>query len=108
MRAHSIPFLLCLLFEPTDFFLKILSLKNVRKKLRYSQYFGLYRIISLPLLKFDDKSGYYWSVRALYLKITRGSNGVDNKDVKTIQIFQNILQQNRIAVAEFFCPGAQR
>jgi hypothetical protein len=50
---------------------------------------------------------YFWRFRGVYLKITRGSNGVDNKDVKIIQIFQKTLQQNMMAVAEFTCPGAQ-
>jgi hypothetical protein len=58
-------------------------------------------------LKFTSISENLRSVRGVYLKITRNSNGVDNKDVKTIQIFQNTLQQNRMTVAEFTCPGVQ-
>jgi len=45
--------------------------------------------------------------RDIYLKITRGSNGVDNMNVKIIQIFQNTLQHKGGTVAELTGPGAQ-
>jgi len=44
----------------------------------------------------------------IYLQITRGSNGVDNIDMKIVQISRNSLQQKGWTAAEPTCPGVQR